>query len=110
MKTTFGPGVIVTSKFLNGAQEISFDGADQDWHYQPINSNDIQRGGSTGLDRTYVTVDTDQVYGATPITGNKSFMGAIYFGDSISANGIYAPLSYTTISAELRPEVCRYLR
>jgi len=96
MKTHFGPGVIVTSKFLNGAQEIFFDGAAEDWHYNPISSNDIQRGGANGLDKTYITRDTDQVYGADPITGSKSFMGGVFFGDSLNANGLYAPLSYTT--------------
>lgn len=96
MKTTFGPGVIVTSKFLNGAQEIFFDGLDLDWHYPPINIDDIQRGGDTGLDSLYVTLGTDQVFGGTPVTGSKSFMGLVSFGDSVSALAANAPKSWST--------------
>ena len=95
-KTTFGPGVIVTSKFLNGAQNIYFDGQNLDWHYPPINSGDIQRGGSAGVDNVYVTVSTDQTFGGVPITGNKSFMGRITFGDSLSASALAAPASFST--------------
>lgn len=95
-KTRFGPGVIVTSQWLNGAQEIYFDGANEDWHYAPLNSNDIQRGGTDGLDRTYVSLDTDQVYGAYPVTGNKTFMGSVSFGDTANSNGTNAPLSFST--------------
>ena len=74
MKTTFGPGVIVTSKWLNGAKKLHFDGLDQDWHYDPINRSDIQRGGEDGLDNVYVTMTTDQEYRATGgITGRKKF-------------------------------------
>ena len=58
MKTNFGPGVIVTSKWLNGARELHFDGKDLDWHYAPINRRDIQRGGPDGIDNVYVTTNT----------------------------------------------------
>lgn len=95
-KTLFGPGVIVTSQWLNGAREIKFDGADQDWHYAPINKNDVQRGGVDGLDRVYVTLDTDQDYGVAPITGRKTFMGQVQFGDQTNANPNYSPLFWTT--------------
>lgn len=95
-KTLFGPGVIVTSQWLNGAREISFDGADADWHYAPINQNDIQRGGNSGLDSVYVTLETDQSYGSTPVTGRKSFMGLVQFGDQVNTNGLSAPLSWNT--------------
>ena len=88
--------MIVTSKFLNGAQQIYFDGQSLDWHYAPINSADLQRGGVSGLDSVYVTVGTDQVEGGTPVTGNKSFMGLIKYGDSSNSNGPNAPLSYNT--------------
>ena len=97
-KTTFGPGVIVTSKWLNGAREIYFDGQNEDWHYPPINLGDIQRGGTEGLDSIYVTVGTDQVYGGTPIVGRKSFMSKVSFGDSASANSVAAPASYATMA------------
>tara|TARA_R110001592_G_scaffold43110_1_gene140034 strand:+ start:307 stop:735 length:429 start_codon:yes stop_codon:yes gene_type:complete len=96
MKTTFGPGVIVTSKWLNSAKEIYFDGQDLDFHYSPINLGDIQRGGTNGLDTIYVTTSTDQLYGSTPITGQKSFMGRVQFGDEISANPVAAPSSWST--------------
>ncbi len=95
-KTTFGPGVIVTSKFLNGAQNIYFDGQNLDWHYPPINSGDLQRGGSAGVDNVYVTVSTDQTFGGVPITGNKTFMSRVTFGDSLSASALAAPASFST--------------
>ncbi len=97
-KTTFGPGVIVTSKFLNGAQKIYFDGADLDWHYSPINAYDIQRGGSSGVDNIYVTLDTNQVYGASPIQGRKSFMSLVDFGGEYTiADPTAAPKSFSTL-------------
>jgi len=97
MKTTFGPGVIVTSKWLNGAKKLYFDGVDADFHYDPINGGDIQRGGTNGLDSVYVTVGTDQEYGGSPgVTGRKSFMGQIQFGDKFSASGFVSPLSWNT--------------
>lgn len=95
-KTTFGPGVVVTSKFLNGAREIHFDGADLDWHYAPLNRRDIQRGGEDGLDGVYVTLATEQTVGTYPITGNKSFMGLVEFGSSAGSNGVFAPKSWAT--------------
>ena len=94
-KTTFGPGVIVTSKFLNGAQQIYFDGLDLDWHYAPLTLNDIQRGGVLGFNSGFVTVDSDQVCGQTPITGDKSFLGRVEFGCDAQNSGL-APLSYNT--------------
>ena len=94
-KTTYGPGVIVTSKWLNGAQQIYFDGLDLDWHYAPLTLNDIQRGGTLGFDSGYVTTDSDQVCGQTPITGDKSFLGRVEFGCA-AQNSALAPLSYNT--------------
>jgi len=98
MKTNFGPGVIVTSKWLNGAREIYFDGQDLDWHYPPISQGDIQRGGTNGLDDVYVTLDTNQTYVGTPITGEKSFMGHVEFGNEQNANPFNAPTSWTTLA------------
>lgn len=95
-KTQFGPGVIVTSKFLNGAQQIYFDGLEEDWHFPPISIDDIQQGGSLGLDGRYVTIATDQIYGNTPVTGNKSFMGLVSFGDSTFSVATAAPKSFST--------------
>ena len=95
-KTLFGPGVIVTSQWLNGARELKFDGADQDWHFAPINRNDIQRGGTDGLDRVYVTLDTDQSYGVAPVSGRKSFMGQVQFGDQTNSNPNNSPLFWST--------------
>ena len=90
--------MIVTSKWLNGAREIYFDGQDADWHYPPINLGDIQRGGSEGLDGIYVTTNTDQTFGGTPITGRKSFMGLVAFGDSTNSNPDNAPKSWLTLA------------
>ena len=95
-KTNFGPGVIVTSKFLNGAQQIYFDGLNEDWHYPPISIDDIQQGGSLGLDGRYVTIATDQTYGNTPVTGNKSFMGLVAYGDVVTSVPANAPKSFST--------------
>ncbi len=95
-KTTFGPGVSVTSKFLNGLQQIHFDGLNEDFHYPPINLSDIQRGGDSGVDSVYVTLETDQTYAGTPVTGNKSFMGLVAFGDETSTIPSNAPKSWTS--------------
>ena len=95
-KTQFGPGVIVTSKWLNGAQQIHFDGLDEDWHYPPISVEDIQLDGSLGLDGRYVTIATNQIYGGTPVTGNKSFMGLVSFGDTAQSTAANAPKSWAT--------------
>ena len=95
-KTTFGPGVIVTSKFLNGLQQLHFDGLDEDFHYPQINLSDIQRGGDTGLDSIYVTLGTDQTYASTPITGNKSFQGLVSYGDQTTSIPSNAPKSWVT--------------
>ena len=97
MKTTFGPGVIVTSKWLNGAQKLYFDGTDSDWHFDPISSQDIQRGGTYGFDTQYVTTNTDQEYGNTAgISGKKSLIGQVQFGSSTYSSGFGAPLSWNT--------------
>jgi len=117
MKTTFGPGVVVTSKFLNGAQQIYFDGADLDWHYAPINLNDIQRGGVAGIDNAYVTLDTDQVLGNTPIIGRKSFLGLVgcaliednsLQSDDLTGDQVYLDIgwdSLSTVSKEIRDRI-----
>ena len=95
-KTSFGPGVVVTSKWLNGAQQIYFDGLDLDWHYPPLSTNDIQLGGINGLDGRYVTLNTAQTYENTPITHPKSFMGLVEYGSEYYAEGRYAPKSWST--------------
>jgi len=95
-KTLFGPGVIVTSNWLNGAREIRFDGEDADWHYSPINAGDIQRGGQAGLDSVFLTLDTEQSYRNNPIQGSKSFMGLVQFGDQSNTNPNHSPLSWNT--------------
>ena len=95
-KTNFGPGVIVTSQYLNGAREIFFDGADLDWHYAPINRLDIQRGGQDGLDNTYVTLTTEQTSETYPISGNKSFLGTVEFGAPVNTTASAAPKSWAT--------------
>jgi hypothetical protein len=96
MKTVYGPGVVVTSQWLNGARELKFDGADVDWHFAPLNANDIQRGGVNGLDSVYMTLQTDQSFGSVPVTGRKSFMGLVQFGDQTNTSGQSAPLLWNT--------------
>jgi len=109
-KTTFSSGVIVTSQWLNGAQQIYFDGQDLDWHYAPLGLNSLVRTGPNGLDSAYVTLGTDQpeldagglLISGAPISGNKVVTGMWSFGydplqvgnpANIRAN---APKSYTT--------------
>lgn len=95
-KTNFGPGVIVTSKWLNGARELHFDGKDLDWHYAPLTRRDIQRGGEAGIDNVYVTISTDQTWESLPITGNKSFFGLVEFGAPQGSSPGRAPKSWAT--------------
>jgi hypothetical protein len=110
MKTTFSSGVIVTSAWLNGAQQIYFDGQNLDWHYPPLGLNSLVRSGINGLDSAYVTLDSNQpeldsaglyISGA-PISGNKVVTGMWSFGyDPLQAGNpaniiANAPKSYTT--------------
>ena len=109
MKTTFSSGVIVTSQWLNGSQQIYFDGQDLDWHYAPLGLNSLVRTGPNGLDSAYVTLDTNQpemtpgglLISGTPIGGNKVITGLWNFGfDAQPGNPVNtpanAPRSYTT--------------
>jgi hypothetical protein len=110
-KTTFSSGVIVTSQWLNGAQQIYFDGQDLDWHYPPLGLNSLTRTGPNGLDLAYVTLGTDQptldtsgkFLSGIPISGTKVVTGVWNFGydpDPILGNPANtianAPRSYTT--------------
>lgn len=109
-KTTFSSGVIVTSQWLNGAQQIYFDGQDLDWHYPPLGLNSFVRTGLNGLDSAYVTLNTNQpelnssglYVSGSPITGNKVVTGVWNFGyDPLQTNNPAnvienAPKSYTT--------------
>ena len=110
-KTTFSSGVIVTSQWLNGAQQIYFDGQDLDWHYPPLGLNSLVRTGPNGLDSAYVTLGTDQpeldsagkFLSGLPVSGAKVVTGPWNFGydqnpalanpTNVLAN---APKSYTT--------------
>jgi hypothetical protein len=109
-KTTFSSGVIVTSQWLNGSQQIYFDGQDLDWHYAPLGLNSLVRTGPNGLDSAYVTLDTDQpdispsglFISGTPIGGTKVVSGVWNFGfdTTVSGNPVNdpnnAPRSYTS--------------
>jgi hypothetical protein len=109
-KTTFSSGVIVTSQWLNGAQQIYFDGQDLDWHYAPLGLNSLVRTGPNGLDAAYVTLTTDQpeldnnglLLSGAPISGDKVVSGMWNFGyDPLQAGNPAnirenAPKSYTT--------------
>ena len=112
MKTTFSSGVIVTSQWLNGAKQIFFDGADLDWHYNPLGLNSLVASGPNGLDSRYITLGTDQptldstglLVSGTPISGSKVVTGAWNFGYNPVVTGnppniiVNAPKSYTTNS------------
>jgi hypothetical protein len=115
MKTTFSSGVIVTSQWLNGAKQISFDGQDLDWHYPPLGLNSFITAGPNGLDSRYITLTTSQPnleggvkISGIEISGSKVVTGVWNFGydqqlksntgiklnpDNIKEN---APKSYTT--------------
>jgi hypothetical protein len=109
-KTTFSSGVIVTSQWLNGAQQIYFDGQDLDWHYAPLGLNSLVRTGPNGLDSAYLTLDTNQpetssaglYVSGSGITGAKVVEGIWNYGyDPLVAGNPTnvrqnAPRSYTT--------------
>lgn len=90
-KTNFSSGVVITSKWLNGAQSISFDGLDEDWHYPSLTSDSIKLSGEGGFDGLFVTVATSQY-----VPGSKVFGGEIEFngGDfdpSLGVSPVTAP-------------------
>jgi len=109
-KTTFSSGVIVTSQWLNGAQQIFFDGQDLDWHYAPLGLSSLVRTGPNGLDSAYVTLETNQpevdanglFLSGSPVSGNKVVTGMWNFGyDPLQVGNPIntrenAPKSYTT--------------
>jgi hypothetical protein len=109
-KTTFSSGVIVTSQFLNGFQQIYFDGQNLDHHYPPLGLNSLVRTGPNGLDSAYITLTTDQpelsasglYVSGTPVAGNKVITGVWNFGyDPLQVGNPAnvrnnAPKSYTT--------------
>jgi hypothetical protein len=109
-KTTFSSGVIVTSAWLNGAQQIYFDGQDLDWHYAPLGLNSLIQGGPNGLDSRYITLSTEQptlaangeYLSGLAISGGKVVTGLWNFGYDSSlvdnpTNVLQnAPKSFTT--------------
>jgi hypothetical protein len=109
-KTTFSSGVIVTSQWLNGAQQIYFDGQDLDWHYPPLGISSMVTSGTDGLDGRYITLATEQpvlnsagfLVSGQPISGAKVVTGPWMFGyDPLVNPGLQniianAPKSYTT--------------
>jgi len=111
MKTTFGHAVVVTSKWLNGAKKLYFDGQDLDWHFDPLGLESLVTKGSNGLDTRYVTLGTSQpnlapngtFISGSPISGSKVVTGLWSFGfdpaqnPTVDAqNGVNAPRSYLT--------------
>jgi hypothetical protein len=110
MKTTFSSGVIVTSQFLNGFQQIYFDGQDLDHHYNPLGLNSLVQTGPNGLDSAYVSLYNDQpnldsaglYVSGLPITGLKVVTGVWNFGyDPLQVGNpvntiANSPKSYTT--------------
>ena len=110
MKTTFSSGVIVTSAFLNGAQNIYFDGQNLDWHFPALGLSSLVTTGTDGLDGRYLTFGTDQpnisaaglYISGQSVTGTKVIAGVWNFGyDPLVAGNptntaANAPRSYTT--------------
>lgn len=87
MKTTFSSGVIVTSSWLNGAKQISFDGQNIDWHYSPLGLNSLVTAGPNGLDSRYITLTTPQpnveggqLISGLAVSGSKVIIGVWNFG------------------------------
>jgi hypothetical protein len=109
-KTTFSSGVIVTSEFLNGFQQIYFDGQDLDHHYPPLGLNSLVRTGPNGLDAAYVSLTGNQpeldsagkLLAGIPISGAKVVTGFWSFGyDPLQVGNPtnvleHAPKSFTT--------------
>lgn len=109
-KTTFSSGVIVTSQWLNGAQQIYFDGQDLDWHYNPLGLSSLITAGPDGLDSRYVTLGTNQptlsaqglFETGKPISGGKVVTGYWSYGydPAVTGNPVnniaYVPKSYVT--------------
>jgi len=112
MKTAFSSGVIVTSSWLNGAQQIYFDNQDLDWHYPPLGISSMVTSGTDGLDGRYITLATDQpvlnstgfLVSGQPISGAKVVTGPWAFGYDLTVNTTLqniianAPKSFTTNS------------
>lgn len=73
-KTTFSSGVVISSKFLNGAQQIHFDGLDEDWHYPPLTFDQVKLSGEGGFDQAFVTLATSQ-----NVVAPKDFSGEVVF-------------------------------
>lgn len=81
-KTIFSAGVRVTSKWLNGSQNIFFDGADEDWHYPPLTNDAVQLSGDGGFDKVFVTMETEQV-----VNGPKTWTEENRYTASLIAPG-----------------------
>ena len=81
-RTVFGPGVRITSKWLNGSQSISFDGADEDWHYPPLTNDAVQLSGDGGFDKVFVTLETTQL-----VTGPKTWSADNLFTGALESSG-----------------------
>ena len=109
-KTTFGHNTPVTPSFLNGFQQIYFDGQDLDHHYPPLGLSSLEVGGPDGLDTRYITSGTAQpslsgngaYVAGSPIFGHKTVTGSWNFGYDFSVGGNppntigNAPQSFTT--------------
>ena len=123
MKTTFSSGVIVTSQWLNGAKQISFDGQDLDWHYPPLGLDSFITAGPNGLDSRYITLTTPQPnINYIPSSDSYSYVTGIAISGDKVVTGIWnfgyeagipnnpantkenAPRSYTTNDKYNHPE------
>jgi len=82
-KTFFASGVVVQPKWFNGAQNIYFDGLDEDWHYPQLTNDQVQLTGDGGFDKTFVTLDGIP----QTLTSTKTFAGTVIFSGTTTSPG-----------------------
>ena len=64
-KTTFAPGTIVSTRWLNGAQNIQFNGLNEDWSYPKLTPKSLNL---EAIGTEFLRLSGDQI-----IEGEKTF-------------------------------------
>jgi len=100
-KTNFSSGVVITSKWLNGAQNISFDGLEEDWHYPPLTSDSVKLSGEGGFDGVFVTVSTSQYVPGSKVFGGQIEFNGGDFDENLAVSPITAPAQTTSWEAQV---------